>query len=657
MSRRIGLVAGMLGVGLLLIVARLVHLTVVQGDTLAQRAAGQYRHRETVTPQRGAIVDRNGRRLAFSVGAESLYVHPAKLPADVADLIPVLAHHLSLPARQVDAILHSSEPFVWLKRAVFPQEASLIKALRVSGLDSKSTQRRVYPYRTLAAPLLGFVNVDAHGLEGLEKAYERYLLGPVSHTLGERDGRQRAILISGGGQQPETFRVRLTLDTTLQYVAERELERAVRHNRAAAGSVVILDPRTFAILALAQVPTFDPNTPGDFPPAARRNRVISDYYEPGSTLKAVLVAAALDTAQVSETDPIFCEHGAYRVGGHTIHDVHPYGELSVDQVLAKSSNIGAAKIGQLLGKERYYGYLRAFGLGRKTGVDLPGETSGDLPALQAWSRIKLVTASFGQGVAVTPLQLACAYAALANDGLLMRPYVVSEVVSNTGEVVHANGPTPLRQVIQPETARRIRTVLEHVVEPGGTGRRARIDGFRVAGKTGTSQKHDPRGGYSETGRIASFIGMIPAEQPRLVILVTIDEPKMATYGGTVAAPVFQAIARQSLTYLGVAGSAGEGADLHWAGSPQLSTSELSADAAFSSEAYGAEGADSSAGRSEADDFMGLSLRAALRKASANGLRVVAHGSGYVTDQRVRNRVQTGEAVYELRLEADWGGAM
>jgi cell division protein FtsI (penicillin-binding protein 3) len=642
----------MLGLGLLLIVVRLVHLTVVQRDTLAQRAAGQYRHRETVTPQRGAIVDRNGRRLAFSVGAESLYVHPAKLPTDVDDMIPVLAQHLSLPAQQVDAVLHSSKPFVWLKRGVFPQEASQIKALNVSGLDSKSTQRRVYPYRTLAAPLLGFVNVDAQGLEGIEKTYDRYLLGPVSHTLGERDGRQRAILVRGGAQPPETFRVRLTLDTTLQYVAERELERAVRHSRAAAGSVIILDPQTFAILALAQVPTFDPNTPGDFPPAARRNRVISDYYEPGSTLKALLVAAALDAKQVNETDPIFCEHGAYRVGGHTIHDVHPYGELSVDGVLTKSSNIGAAKIGERLGKERYYDYLWAFGLGQKTSVDLPGEISGALPSLRAWSRIKLVTASFGQGVAVTPLQLACAYAALANEGMLMRPYVVSEIVSSTGEVVHANGPTPIRQVIQPETAQRIRTLLEHVVAPGGTGRRAHIQGFRVAGKTGTSQKHDPRGGYSETGRIASFIGMVPAEQPRLVILAIINEPKTATYGGVVAAPVFQAIARQALAYLGVAGSAGEGTDIQWAGSPQFSTAKLSAESTFSPEAYSAAGDDSLVGRSEADDFIGLSLRAAMRKASANGLQIVAHGSGYVTDQRIRNKAQTGEAVYELRLEAD-----
>lgn len=632
MSRRISLVAGVLAAGLLIIFARLVHLTVVQGDALAERAAGQHRRRVTVEPQRGVIVDRNGRRLAFSVGAESLFAHPAKLPAEVDAIIPVLAQHLSLPAQQIDARLHSSKPFVWLKRGASPQEVSHIKALRVSGIDSKSTQRRVYPHRTLAAPLLGFVNVDAKGLAGLEKAYERYLLGTVTHTLGERDARQRTILVHGSPQQPDTFRARLTLDTTLQYIAERELARAVQQRQAQSGSVVMLDPRTFAILALAQVPTFDPNTPGDFPPDTHRNRAISDCYEPGSTLKALLVAAALDTKQVSETDSIFCEHGAYRVGRHTIHDVHPYGELSVDRVLVKSSNIGAAKIGERLGKKRYHDYLRAFGLGQKTGVDLPGEISGLFPSLQAWSRIRLVTASFGQGVAVTPLQLACAYAAIANEGMFMRPYVVSEVVNGRGEVVHANGPTPIRQVIRPETSRRIRTILEHVVEPGGTGRRAQIKGFRVAGKTGTSQKIDPRGGYSETGRIASFIGMVPAEQPRLVILVIIDEPKPDVYGGIVAAPVFQEIARQSLAHLGVAGSAAESVDVQWTS---------------------AEEDDTLSDRSEGDTFIGLSLRAAMRKAAVNRIRVVANGSGYVTNQKVRNTAQTGEPVYELRLEAGW----
>ena len=653
MSRRISLVAGALTVGLLVIFARLVHLTVVQGDALAERAAGQYRQRVDVKPLRGAIVDRNARRLAFSVGAESLFVRPSKLPAHADTMIPVLAQHLSLPVQQIDAILHSTAPFVWLKRGVLPQEAGRIKALTLSGVGSVSTQRRVYPHRTLAAPLLGFVGVDAQGLEGLEAAYDRYLLGTVTRTFGERDARGRTILIHGSPQQPKTFQARLTLDTTLQYVAERELERAVQHSRAQAGSVVMLDPQTFAILALAQVPTFDPNTPGDFPPDTRRNRVISDCYEPGSTLKALLVAAALDTKQVKEADPIFCEHGAYRVGRHTIHDVHPYGELSVDGVLVKSSNIGAAKIGERLGKKRYYDYLRAFGLGQRTGVDLPGEINGILPSLQAWSRIKLVTASFGQGVAVTPLQLACAYAALANEGMLMRPYVVSEVLNGAGEVVHANGPTRVRQVVRPETARRMRTLLEHVVEPGGTGWRAQIKGFRVAGKTGTSQKIDPRGGYSATGRIASFIGMVPADQPRLVILVTIDEPQTAVYGGTVAAPVFQAIARQSLTYLGVAGSAAEGVDVQWARAPHFSTAKLSPESAFSSEAPSAGGEDTLSSRSEDDDFIGLSLRAAMRKASVNGVRVVVHGSGYVTDQRVRNEVQTGESVYELRLEAGW----
>ena len=285
MSKRISIAAGALALGLLVIFARLVHLTVVQGDALAEQATGQHHKIVTVEPQRGAIVDRNGRRLAFSIGAESIGVHPSKLPPQVGSLVPLLAEELALPAQRVKALIHSSAPHVWLKRGVSLRTADRIKALKLTGLNIVRTQRRIYPHGTLAAPLLGFVDVDAKGREGLEAAYDRYLLGKVTRTLGERDGHQRTILIHGS-PQPETFQARLTLDTTLQSVAERELERAVWQSRAQAGSVVMLDPRTFAILALAQVPTFDPNTPGDFLPDMRRNRAISDCYEPGSTLKA-----------------------------------------------------------------------------------------------------------------------------------------------------------------------------------------------------------------------------------------------------------------------------------------------------------------------------------------------------------------------------------
>ena len=680
MAGRLRIVAGVLAVGLLVVLARLVHLTVVEGDSLAQRAAGQHRKRVTVQPYRGAIVDRNDRLLAFSVGAQSLFVHPQKLPADIDVTIPIMAEQLSLSVQQVKHTLHSSTPFVWLKRGVSPREADRVKALGLSGIDSEETQRRVYPHGSLAAPLLGFADVDARGLAGVEYAYDQYLHGKAARTLGERDALGRTIFIHGSPQRPDALQARLTLDARLQYLAERELGRAVQMSGARAGTVLILDPRTFAVLALAQVPTFDPHTPGDSAPDARRNQAISDCYEPGSTLKALLVAAALDSGQVRLQDRIFCEYGGYRVGRHTIHDVHPYGDLSVGQILIKSSNIGAAKIGQRLGKELYYQYLQGFGLGQKTGVDLPGESTGILPALRNWSRIKLVTASFGQGVAVTPLQLASAYAVLANDGMLMRPYVVSEILNAKGDVVHANSPLRLRQVIRPDTARKMLALLEHVVEPGGTGWRAQIEGFRVAGKTGTSQKVDPHGGYSAKGRIASFIGIVPADRPQLVILVVIDEPQTAVYGGTVAAPVFQTIAQQALAQLGIVGSQEQRGGVQWARTERARIerariervraqrpSSILPHAPVSLGDRGGPGGQSEQGgqgrraekqatllpgQRDGRNFIGLSLREAMRTASQSDLRVVANGSGYVMRQVLRTDPPE-EPVYELTLETGW----
>ena len=357
-----------------------------------------------------------------------------------------------------------------------------------------------------------------------------------------------------GAAPLEPLNVRLTLDVGLQYLAEQELGQAVKATGANGGVVVILDPQTFAVRAFAQVPTFNPNTPAEVRPDARRNRIISDPYEPGSTLKALLVAAALDTKRVRPEEKIFCEYGKYPVGKFIIHDHHPYGTLSFTEVLQHSSNIGMAKVGERLGKETYSAYLRAFGLGRTTGIGLPGESAGLLPAPTSWSRLDFVTASFGQGFATTPLQLACAYAALANDGVLMRPYIVQEVLNADGKVVEAHGPQRLWQAVRSDTAHQVLAMMEKVVSKEGTGWRAQIDGFRVAGKTGTSQKPDPRGGYSSHARIASFVGIVPADRPRLVVLVAIDEPKTAVYGGEVAAPVFKAITQQALTYLGITGN-------------------------------------------------------------------------------------------------------
>lgn len=649
MEKRLLTAGGIIGVGLALVLGRLVQLTVIQAPYLASQAASQHKQRITLVPRRGAIVDRDNVPLALSLPVESFFVRPDKLPADVETRVPALAAALRLSPEEVPRVLRSSAPFVWLKRRVTPEEAARVRALDIAGIDSVESQRRFYPQGTLAAPIIGFTNVDAVGLEGVELAYDRYLRGDSTELVGERDAFGRTILVQGGQASPAALNVRLTLDAGLQYLAERELERAVRDTRALAGSVVILEPQTFAVLALAQVPTFNPNAPADSPAAARRNRVISDCYEPGSTLKTLLAAAALDVQSVRPEEQIFCELGRYQVGRHTIRDHHPYGWLSFAEVLQRSSNIGVAKVGERLGKDTYQAYLRAFGLGAKTGIDLPGEIRGLLAPPTAWSRINLVTASFGQGIAVTPLQLACAYAALANDGVLMRPYLVREVFDAEGTVVVANGPQRLRQVVRSDTARRLIELLEKVVEQGGTGWRAQIKGVRVAGKTGTSQKVDPRGGYSPRGRIASFVGIVPADQPRLVILVTIDEPKTGTYGGEVAAPVFQVIARQALAQLGIERHK---ATIEWVSSalPQTSVTvgrrppslshplQLTSTAPLVSPQVQAEA-----------NFLGLSLREALRLARDHGWRVTITGSGYVTRQQVQIDPDTKQPVYILTL--------
>jgi len=643
MNERLLVVGGILGVGFLLVLIRLVQLTVVQGDELSRQAAGQHQRRLVLAPRRGEIIDRNGEPLALSFPTESLFVRTKELSTAAEKHAAALASALHLSTQEVQKVLHSSSRFVWLKRQASPEEANRVRALGISGVDSVEEDRRFYPQGQLAASLLGFTDIDAKGLEGIERAYDQYLRGETREILEERDATGQTFVVQGGVAPPEAFNVRLTLDSGLQYIAEQELLRAVKDSRAAAGTVVILNPETFEILTLAHVPTFDPNNPGRTRAEDRRNPAISNCYEPGSTLKVLLAAAALDSGSVQPEEPVFCEHGRYQVGRHVIHDHHPYGTLTFAEVLQHSSNIGAAKIGERLGKTLYHKYLRDFGLGQRTGIDLPMESPGILASADEWARINLVTASFGQGVAVTPLQLVSAFAVLANGGKLMKPYLVSAIYDADGKAVKVNNPIHLRQVVRPEIAKLVVQLMEKVVEREGTGWRARIEGVRVAGKTGTSQKIDGAGGYSAHGRIASFVGIVPADQPRFVILIAIDEPKTSVYGGQVAAPVFQAIARQALLRAGIDGKR---LDIELAST----TREQSAKDRFPArrEASSLSSAVLPSPPEEfATNFMGMSLRSALRLAQQEGLRITAVGSGYVTHQRMQSDLETGELTYEL----------
>jgi cell division protein FtsI (penicillin-binding protein 3) len=649
MNERLLKVGGVIAAGLLLVLLRLVQLTVVQNDKLVRQATVQHQRRLVLAPRRGEIVDRYGEPLALSFPTESLFVRRKQLPADVEHKTPSLATALQMPIQDVRTALHSSSRFVWLKRQASPEEAARVRLLSISGVDIVEEDRRFYPQGKLAAPLLGFTDIDAKGLEGIEKVYDQYLRGEPREIFEERDATGQAFHVQEDVAAPEALNVRLTLDAGLQYIAEQELARAVKETGAAAGTAVVLDPATFEILTLAHVPTFDPNDPGATKVEERRNPAISNCYEPGSTLKVLLAAAALDTKSVRPEEPIFCELGHYQVGSHIIHDHHPYGSLTFTEVLQHSSNIGAAKIGERLGKSVYHKYLRDFGLGQRSGVDLPMESPGILGSVERWARINLVTASFGQGVAVSPLQLTAAYAALANGGMLMKPYLVKEVFDAEGKAEKAHSPTQIRQVVRPETAQLLIQLLEKVVEKEGTGWRARIDGVRVAGKTGTSQKINGAGGYSAHGRIASFIGIVPADQPRFVILVAIDEPKTAVYGGEVAAPVFQAIARQALTRLGI-GGARPNVELAGLPAPTATASKTTTNSRSVAHAEILPSAVAPIPAAEAGpNFVGLSLRAALRMAQRDGIRISATGAGYVASQNVQNDQDTGERVYALSL--------
>ncbi|MGH7818629.1 MAG: penicillin-binding protein, partial [Candidatus Binatia bacterium] len=420
----------------------------------------------------------------------------------------------------------------------------------------------------------------------------------------------------------------LTLDSALQYAAERELDRQVADTRARGGLVLMLDPQTGEMLAAAQNPSFDPN---DLPSASAelwRNRIITDAFEPGSTLKALLAAAALDEGVASRTERFFCEEGRYRIGRNVIRDHHAHGWLTFEEVFHVSSNICSAKLGARLGAERYGAVLRAFGLDQPTGIDLAGEQAGIVRTPRRWKPIELATVSFGQGIAVTPLQLANAYAALANGGLLMRPYLVRRVVREDGEVLLENEPKVVRRVVREATARVVTEILEGVVSGEGTGRFAAIPGIRVAGKTGTAQKVDTeRGGYSR-GRIASFVGYFPAEDPKVVLLVVVDEPQTSIWGGTVAAPVFREVGIAAMERFGLRLEEPSEA---WQG-------DLLTPASF--------GAPPGAVR---DGYLGLSLREALALARAEGVTVEVSGSGYV----VRQEPPPGEPVAAgavIRLE-------
>lgn len=550
---RIVIIGTFFGLLFLSVTGRAFYLQILKHEDLVKKAEKQHQRIVPLTPARGAIMDRNGTPLAVSVEMDSCYAEPRHIQ-DTEGTAAVLAPFLGTTAQELHKKLATGKSFVWLERRLTPEQSSRIKNLKLRGIGFSPESKRFYPNSEVAAHVIGFTGLDPNGLEGIELKYDSVILGNTGYLVTERDalGRDIAPRDAMVKKSEPGKSIILTLDKNIQYIAERELAKAVTESQAKAGMALVMESSSGKILGMANFPSFNPNAYSHYSQAQLRNRIVADSFEPGSTFKVFLIAAALEEKIVKPTDVFNCENGRYNIADRTIHDTHSYARLSVSDILKYSSNIGAAKIGFKLGDDQLFRYLRSFGFGDRTGIDLPGESPGNLRDKRRWYGVDLATISFGQGVSTSAVQLAAAFSAVANGGTLMKPYIVERILDENGRDVQKFEPQALRRVISEDTARKVTRMMEGVTTNGGTGLNAAVDGFRVAGKTGTAQKVDPvTRGYSATKRTASFIGFIPADKPRLTILVVIDEPKTSPYGGVVAAPAFRGIALNSLCYLKV----------------------------------------------------------------------------------------------------------
>ena len=538
--------------GFTIVLGRLVHLQVLQAAELSVKADRQHQKSVAVEGGRGSIYDRRGKVLAMNMEVPSVFGVPASLdnPSGVAR---DLARVLRVRADEIEKKLRQERSFVWIARKVDPEQGRRLERLSLDGIGTVMEGRRYYPKGALLSHVLGFAGMDGQGLEGVERRYDPYLRGEKRQIVLQRDALGRTVFSKGLTEQGPAagHSVTLTIDEVIQYIAEKELDDVVAATQAKSGVVIVMEPKTGAVLAMAMAPRFDPNSVRGLSADRWRNRVVTDAYEPGSTLKIFLAAAALEEHAMTPGSMINAENGRMTVAGTVIHDHEKAKWITFAQAIQRSSNIAAAKIAMALGEDRLFRYLKAFGFGERTEIDLPGESTGLIKEPHEWGRRTLASIAMGQEIGVTALQLASAVSAVANGGWLMRPYVVSEIRDARGQLVAQVTPQVRRRPITAETARKLRTILEGVIT-AGTGSKAAVAGYRVAGKTGTAQKIDPdTGAYSSSLFVASFAGYVPAEDPRLTIVAIIDEPQGETWGGTVAAPMFRRVAEQVLTYLGV----------------------------------------------------------------------------------------------------------
>jgi cell division protein FtsI (penicillin-binding protein 3) len=606
------------------IVARAFQLQVLGQERWQKKAARQYQKIIPLTAQRGTIFDRNGEEMAVSVEVDSIFIVPAKIESPDQSA-KMLADALSLKRRTIRNKMRSEKSFLWVKRQISPRESDQVRAMNMAGVGFIKEHRRYYPNSEIGAQVVGFTGLDPKGLEGLELAYDSVMLGQGGFLVMERDALGRGIAnadgqVEGSAQGADLY---LTLDKNLQYIVEKELAAGIVKTGAKSGTAILINPMTGAILALANQPDYNPNAIQQHRPGDWRNRAVCDAFEPGSTIKVFLMAAALNEGVITGKSRINCENGEYKVSDKIIHDHKKYGQLNPAEILKFSSNIGSVKIGKMLERDRYYGYLKDFGFGSRSGIDLPGEVKGIVHDPSRWFDIDLAAISFGQGLTVTPLQLAMATASIANGGYLMSPYVVERVVDPFGQIKIENSPRVRRKVVGRDVADQVRRMMTAVTEPGGTGVKAAVPGYKVAGKTGTAQKVDPvTGGYSMDHSVSSFVGFVPADDPQLVILVVLDEPIGKGYGGLNAAPVFSKIAGQALRYLKIMPT--EKIDRTVLSAENNKKSKPSPAVVYSSDLSGK--------LATMPNFYGMSYRQVMRTMEQTGLNLRLKGTGRVVSQ-------------------------
>jgi len=599
---RVFIVATLLIALFAMVSVKALELQILDRERAFKIARKQHHGTSTLLPRRGKIFDRNGKELAVNIDVKSVYANPKKV-TNPSETAKILSEKLNLSQKKILDRVSSDKSFVWIKRLADSESVEELQNLDITGLGYVPEPKRIYPNGHLMGQVIGITDIDSIGIEGIEYSYDRLLTGKTRKITLKRDARGHKILNDPSEiQEIDQYKtsghdIVLTIDSHIQYIVERQLKEGIEEMGGEKGMAIIMNPETGEVLAMASYPFLDPNNFSKFPEVNRRNLPIWYAHEPGSTMKVFLASSALDDKKVNPNSKFNCENGRRRIGSAVIRDIKPRGTLTVAEIVKYSSNIGASKIGELLGRDKYYKYLSKFGFGKTTGIGLPGESSGILAAPRKWGPIELATISFGQGISVTSLQLVTALSAIANGGYLMKPYVIEKIVGPDGNVIEQNSPEVVTRAISYDTSYQMKQIMQGVVE-NGTGKKAQIPGFSVAGKTGTAQIPNPKsGGYYSDRYIASFIGFAPVEDPAIVMVVVVEAPRKKTHGGSVAAPIFKQIAEKVLFHMGL--------------SPKKVL----------------------VGMTVMPDLSGMSVRDILKWSEEQGVKVKVKGSGFVTNQK------------------------